>query len=118
MRDAIDLNLLCAQSRERLTEALGSGVHLKIEVTSAPCKVPVARDELEQLLLALVLSARRAMPDASVLTIRLSSVVEVPPGLRPPHIRAKPFARITVSDGSGAQVTADLPCVEPDEDAD
>ena len=100
-----------------LIPALGSGLQLKIEVTSAPCRVLAARVELEQFLVSLVLSAWRAMPDADVLTLRLSSVVEVPPGLRHPHVRAKSYARITVSDGSGAQVTADLPCVDPDDDA-
>jgi len=62
VREVIDLSLLCAQSREMLIPALGSGLQLKIEVTSAPCRVLAARVELEQFLVSLVLSAWRAMP--------------------------------------------------------
>ena len=112
MRQPIDLNLLCASIRADLMHAIGRDVHLKVEVTTAPCLVRGDRTELEQMLLNLVLSAKQAMPDASVLTLRLSSVVEVPPGLKHPHVRAKSYARVTVGDGSGAQVTADLPCVD------
>ena len=138
----IDLNLVCAQSRLALVHALGYDITLKVEVTSARCPVLAARSDVEQLLLDLAMSAKHAMPGGGTLTIRVSSVVEVPPGLRHPYVRAHSYTRLTFSDNSrtterdlagvarvvhalggtlrvesddssGTHVTVDLPCVDP-----
>ena len=138
----IDLNLVCAQSRLALVRAVGNDVTLKVEVTSARCPVLAERSEIEQLLLDLAISAKHSMPEGGTLTIRVSSVVEVPPGLRHPYVRAHSYTRLTFSDtsrqterdlvsvaqavhalggtlriesddGPGTHVTVDLPCADP-----
>ena len=140
VRQVIDVNLVALQSREVLSQAIGGGIHLKMEATTAPCLVLAERAELEQLLVALAVSARYGIPDGGTLKMGVSSVIEVPPGLRHPHIRGRSYARVTVtcaargpeqdlagiaqavrlldgvlhieSDESTMHLIVDLPCVE------
>jgi len=102
LRQAVDVNVICAECHGMLLCAVGTAVQLNVQLTASRVFVRADLAEIERILLNLALGARHAMPDGGVLTIRTSSLTEVPPGLRNPHVRAKPYVRITVSDtGSG-----------------
>jgi two-component system cell cycle sensor histidine kinase/response regulator CckA len=94
----VDVNQLIAESQGMLTRVLPAGTSLRLELAEMQATVKADRWEIERILLNLVLNASRGLPSESVVTIRTASMKQVPPGLRSPHIRARSYLTLTVSD--------------------
>lgn len=95
---AVDVNDIVVASRVMLERAAGDGIRVQVLLAPACQRVLAERFEVERILLNLVVSARYAMPEGGAVTIQTSSLVQVPSGLKPPHIHANAYVRITVSD--------------------
>lgn len=101
-RYPIDVNLAIVECTEMLERAVGEQVRVVLDLAPTVGHVLAERLEIERLLLNLAMSGRHAMPDRGVLTIHTASLREVPPGLKLPHVKTRPYVRLTVSDtGTG-----------------
>jgi signal transduction histidine kinase len=69
-----DLNAVVDERREILQKFLGESIRLVTRLE--PAWVKADRGEMEQLLVNLVLNARKAMPEGGTLTVTLSNVLE------------------------------------------
>ena len=94
----VDVNLAVVECSETLERALGDGIRLNLQLAPGREYVLAERLDVERILLNLAMCGRHAMPDHGVLTIETASLKEVPPGLRPPHVRARSYVRLTVAD--------------------
>jgi signal transduction histidine kinase len=98
----IDVNVAILECSEMLERALGDGIRLNLQLAPGREYVLAERLDVERVLLNLAMCGRHSMPDHGVLTIETASLKEVPPGLRPPHVRARSYVRLTVADtGAG-----------------
>jgi signal transduction histidine kinase len=94
----INVNLAVFECSEMLERALGDRIHLHVRLAPHLEPVLAAPAEVERILLNLAVNGRHAMPDRGALTVETASLKEVPAGLRPPHVRARSYVRLTVSD--------------------
>lgn len=99
-RQPLDVDLVISLSSEIVAIAAGDRIRVTLECARTPKYVLAEREEIERILLNLAAHSRQAMPEGGTLMIRTAAVTEVPPGLRPPYIRAKSYVRLTVADTS------------------
>ncbi len=104
---AVDLATVVTDAAPLLRRMLGDRVRLHVDVRAAVPAVSVDRAQIEQVLLALVVNARDAMPDGGTVTVA-TAAVEVTPAMAAPHHGVEPgaFGRLSVSDTG--------PAIDPD----
>ena len=113
-RYPIDIKLVVLDCADMLECALGSRILLEHHLTANHYYVAAERIEIDRILLNLALAGRAAMPEGGVLTIELAALKQVPPGLRPPHVRARTYVRLVVEDsGAGMPSTTRLIALAP-----
>jgi two-component system, cell cycle sensor histidine kinase and response regulator CckA len=106
-RVPIDVGRAVADCARMLERVVGERIRLELELAMTHEPVLAEPAEIDRIVLSLAITARDAMPDGGVLTIRTEPVTQVPQGLTPPHMRARSYVRLTVSD-SGAGMPADV----------
>ena len=98
----LDLNAVVNEMQAILQKFLGESVRLVLCPSPEPGWVRVDRGEMEQLLINLVLNARRAMPDGGALTVILSKSPESAEAQGPSGLDSGPYLLLEVTDtGSG-----------------
>jgi hypothetical protein len=99
----LDLNQVIAESHGLLTRAVAQDISLRLELGGIRhSRITATRWDLERMLLHLVLNASRQIDTPGVVLLQTSYVQQVPSGLRPSQIRARPYLRLVVS-GSGSR---------------
>ncbi|WP_239138231.1 PAS domain-containing hybrid sensor histidine kinase/response regulator [Actinoplanes regularis] len=83
--EAIDLNLILADSHDLLAPMLGEHIELIVRQAPEPLMVEADRIKLEQVMLNLIINARDAMPQGGTVVAEASKteVDEEPPGINP-----------------------------------
>jgi signal transduction histidine kinase len=96
--ELLDLNQIVAESHGMLARAIAQGLFLRLELGAVRgLRMAATRWDLERILLHLVRNASRTIATGGVVLIETLYMQQVPGGLRPPHIRARPYVRLIVS---------------------
>jgi len=104
--EPLDLNQIIAESHGLLIRAVPQDISLRLELGSVRrSRITATRWDLERLLLHLVLNASRHIDTPGAVLIQTSYMQQVPGGLRLPHIRARPYVRLIVSDSGTPSMT-------------
>jgi nitrogen-specific signal transduction histidine kinase len=112
-RHVIDVNQVIAESEGLLSRAVPAGTSLRLDLCELQATVRADRWDIERILLNLVLNAGRGLQGENVVIIQTASMKQVPPGLKSPHIRARSYITLIVSDAKatlhrGTRVVAHL----------
>ncbi|GID90996.1 histidine kinase [Amorphoplanes digitatis] len=101
--EAIDLNLILADSRDLLAPMLGEHIELSVNRAQQPLLVHADRTQLDQVLLNLIINARDAMPQGGAILVEVGDTeidedqAGAQPAIRPGH-----YAELLVRDtGTG-----------------
>ncbi|GID96690.1 histidine kinase [Amorphoplanes digitatis] len=101
--EAIDLNLILADSRDLLAPMLGEHIELAVRRAQLPLLVHADRTRLDQVLMNLIINARDAMPQGGTISVEAGTteIGEEPIGVHP-EVRPGSYVELVVSDtGTG-----------------
>jgi len=95
--EVLNVNGVLRELERLITGTLGESISLRMAMTPIPCRVKLARSNLEQVLINLAVNARDAMPHGGVLSIE-TWIVDADGDPDGPALDHGRYVRITVND--------------------